>query len=454
MWGYETHIDENERLRDRPSKAQHEPKTKRLNRVDAANLPASPTSLEWWWSRADGEGVGWHSSGVVVVTVGWRWWRVAESEYGDRVDPVVRTTFGFDRKNPPEKFSGGGRWWPAAVVADGKSKRASHPPKPVPNSKQRLHLLYMDLSGLMRIASINGKRIRALCYPTNDREDIGKLSAKGDIDFFIGYSTGSCAYRIGGQPSATPRTILATRAPQVLQTPTTYTSIADTTPTPTNSSSQATNFPNTSHDVDELETQQQHVQQQNNQAPLKPEIVADNVPNAMLDGNTFVNPFATPSRMSTMESKNVKEAMTDPAWIESMQEELLRFKRLDVWVLVSALDNIKPHTLKWLFKNKHDEENTVIRNKTRLVVRGYRQEEGIDFEESFAPVARMEAIRIFLAYATHKSFTVFQMDVKTVFLHGMLKEDVYVCQPEGFIDADHPSHVNVSPIESLLQRHH
>nr|GFB44961.1 retrovirus-related Pol polyprotein from transposon TNT 1-94 [Tanacetum cinerariifolium] len=77
----------------------------------------------------------------------------------------------------------------------------------------------------------------------------------------------------------------------------------------------------------------------------------------------------------------------------------------------------------------------------RLVVRGYRQEEGIDFEESFAPVAQMEAIRIFLAYAAHKVFTVYQMDVKTAFLHGSLKEDVYVCQPEGFIDADYPSHV-------------
>nr|GFB20760.1 retrovirus-related Pol polyprotein from transposon TNT 1-94 [Tanacetum cinerariifolium] len=94
-----------------------------------------------------------------------------------------------------------------------------------------------------------------------------------------------------------------------------------------------------------------------------------------------------------------------------------------------------------LFKNKHDEEQTVIRNKSRLVVRGYRQEEGMDFEESFASVARMEAIRIFLAYAAHKSLTVFQMDMKTAFLHDTLKEDVYVCQPEGFIDADHPSHV-------------
>nr|GEW46642.1 retrovirus-related Pol polyprotein from transposon TNT 1-94 [Tanacetum cinerariifolium] len=83
----------------------------------------------------------------------------------------------------------------------------------------------------------------------------------------------------------------------------------------------------------------------------------------------------------------------------------------------------------------------VIQNKTRLVVRGYYQEEGIDFEESFSPVSRMETIRIFLAYATHKSFTVFQMDMKTAFLLGTLKEDVYACQPEGFIDADNPSNV-------------
>ncbi|GKA74553.1 retrovirus-related pol polyprotein from transposon TNT 1-94 [Tanacetum coccineum] len=76
-----------------------------------------------------------------------------------------------------------------------------------------------------------------------------------------------------------------------------------------------------------------------------------------------------------------------------------------------------------------------------MVARGYHQEEGIDFEESFALVARMEAIKLFLAYVAHKSFIVFQMDVKTAFLHGSLKEDVYVCQHEGFIDADHPSHV-------------
>nr|GEW10969.1 DUF4219 domain-containing protein/UBN2 domain-containing protein [Tanacetum cinerariifolium] len=99
-------------------------------------------------------------------------------------------------------------------------------------------------------------------------------------------------------------------------------------------------------------------------------------------------------------------------------------KEYTMAVLVPIPDNISPLTLKWIFKNKHDEEQTVIRNKSRLVVRGYRQEELLDFEESFALVARMEAIRIFLAYDTHKSFTVFQMDVKTEFLHGSLKEDV------------------------------
>nr|GEY61479.1 hypothetical protein [Tanacetum cinerariifolium] len=109
-----------------------------------------------------------------------------------------------------------------------------------------------------------------------------------------------------------------------------------------------------------------------------------------------------------------------------MQEELIQFKRLDVWVIVPPSDNIKPLTLKWLFKNKHDEENTIIRNKTRLVVRGYRQEEGIYFKESFASVVRMKAIRIFLVYAAQKSFTSFQMDAKTAFLHGSIDPTFFI----------------------------
>nr|GEZ03481.1 retrovirus-related Pol polyprotein from transposon TNT 1-94 [Tanacetum cinerariifolium] len=94
-----------------------------------------------------------------------------------------------------------------------------------------------------------------------------------------------------------------------------------------------------------------------------------------------------------------------------------------------------------LIKNKCDEENTVIRNKSRLVGKGYAQKEGVDFEESFAPVARLEAVRLFIAYAAHKSFTVYQMDIKTSFLYGTLKEEVYVNQSDGFVDPYHPDKV-------------
>nr|GEX72050.1 Gag-Pol polyprotein [Tanacetum cinerariifolium] len=302
----------------------------------------------------------------------------------------------------------------------GKTKRASHLPKPVPNSRQRLHLLHMDLCGPMRIASINGKRyvlvivddysrytwvhflkskdeapeviikflkritaiatacftqnrsiihrrfnktpyelingkkpdisflhvFGALCYPKNDHEDIRKLGVKGDIVFFIGLgldltyapltittqqpSEGELDLLfeamyddyIGGQPSATARTVPPAQETQVRQT-------------------------------NQLRS----------------------------DGDMCMYALS----VSTMEPKNVKEAITDPAWIDLMKEELLQFKRMDVWVLVPAPDNISPLTLKWIFKNKHDEEQTVIKNKSRLVVRGYLQEEGIDFEESFAP---------------------------------------------------------------------
>ncbi|GJX61124.1 retrovirus-related pol polyprotein from transposon TNT 1-94 [Tanacetum coccineum] len=97
--------------------------------------------------------------------------------------------------------------------------------------------------------------------------------------------------------------------------------------------------------------------------------------------------------------------------------------------------------MKWIWKNKRDEENTAIHNKARLIAKGYNQEEGIDFEESFAPIARLEAVRIFITYAIHKSFPIYQMDVKTTFLNGPLKEEVYVNQPDGFVDPHHPDKV-------------
>nr|GEX40381.1 retrovirus-related Pol polyprotein from transposon TNT 1-94 [Tanacetum cinerariifolium] len=125
----------------------------------------------------------------------------------------------------------------------------------------------------------------------------------------------------------------------------------------------------------------------------------------------------------------------------TVEEELHQFDRLDVWELVDIPLCTNIINLKWLWKKKRDEENTVIRNRSRLVAKGYAQKEGVDFEESFAPVARLEAVWLFIAYDAHKSFTVYQMDVKTALTYGPLKEEVYVNQPDGFVDPYHPDKV-------------
>nr|GEX13707.1 hypothetical protein [Tanacetum cinerariifolium] len=124
-----------------------------------------------------------------------------------------------------------------------------------------------------------------------------------------------------------------------------------------------------------------------------------------------------------------------------MQEELDQFARLKVWRLVPRPEGKSVIKTKWIFKNKKDESSLVIQNKARLVAIGYSQQEGIDYDETFALVARIEAIRLFMAYAAHKDFTVYQMEVKTTFLNGILKEEVYVGQPPGFVSKQYPDHV-------------
>ncbi|GKD28671.1 retrovirus-related pol polyprotein from transposon TNT 1-94, partial [Tanacetum coccineum] len=136
-----------------------------------------------------------------------------------------------------------------------------------------------------------------------------------------------------------------------------------------------------------------------------------------------------------------KDALTPSCWIEVMQEELNEFERIEVWELVPRPDKVMVITLKWIYEVKLDELGSILKNKARLVDHGYCQEEGIDFEESFASVARLEAIRIFLAFAAHMNMVVYQMDVKTAFLYGNLWEEVYVSQPNSFVDPDNPNHV-------------
>ncbi|KAK1644620.1 hypothetical protein QYE76_062425, partial [Lolium multiflorum] len=146
--------------------------------------------------------------------------------------------------------------------------------------------------------------------------------------------------------------------------------------------------------------------------------------------------------ISVVEPKKVFEALEDSDWVEAMHEELNNFKRNKVWTLVEKPKECRNVIgTKWIFKNKQDEFGNIVRNKARLVAQGFSQVEGIDFGETYAPVARLESIRILLAYASHHNFKLQQMDVKSAFLNGPLHEEVYVKQPPGFEDLNFPNHV-------------
>nr|GEU69880.1 retrovirus-related Pol polyprotein from transposon TNT 1-94 [Tanacetum cinerariifolium] len=178
--------------------------------------------------------------------------------------------------------------------------------------------------------------------------------------------------------------------------------------------------------------------------PLAPEVIAP-IAEVILPEQTELtgSPSSTTVDKDTPspKPKTYKDALTQSCWIKAMKEELNEFERLEVWKFVPYPDKVMVITLKCIYKVKLDELGGILKNKTRLVARGYRQEEGIDFEESFAPVARLEVIRIFLAYTTHKNMVVYQIDMKTVSLNGNLYEEVYVSQPDGFVDQDNPNHV-------------
>ncbi|GJR46150.1 putative ribonuclease H-like domain-containing protein [Tanacetum coccineum] len=145
--------------------------------------------------------------------------------------------------------------------------------------------------------------------------------------------------------------------------------------------------------------------------------------------------------LSQLEPSSVAQALNDPAWVEAMQEEMQQFINQKVWQLVPLPDGKIAIGTKWILKNKRDARGIVVRNKARLVAQGHRQEEGIDYDEVFAPVARIEAIRLFLAFASYMGFMVYQMDVKSAFLYGEIEEEVYVTQPKGFEDPHFPKHV-------------
>ncbi|GJV06734.1 retrovirus-related pol polyprotein from transposon TNT 1-94 [Tanacetum coccineum] len=264
----------------------------------------------------------------------------------------------------------------------------------------------------------------ALCYPTNDSEDLGKLKAKAYIGFFVGYAPNRKGYRIYNKRTRQiMETIHVTFDEMTEQTAHVHSSLGPTpnllTPGPISSGL----VPNPKPFVNVFTLDH------NSEASSSEKLATDAL-------WCFYN-----SVLSKVKPKNFKSAVTEDCWFQAMQDEIYEFDRLDVWELVPPPDCAMIIALKWIYKVKLDEYGDVLKNKARLVAKGYRQEEGLDFEESFAPVARLEAIRIFLANAASKNMTVYQMSVKTAFLNGKLKEVVYVSQPEGFVDPDRPHHV-------------
>nr|GEW29537.1 hypothetical protein [Tanacetum cinerariifolium] len=275
----------------------------------------------------------------------------------------------------------------------------------------------------------------ALCFPTNDSEDLGKLQPTTDIGIFVGYAPSRKDLEILFQsmfdeylePHRVERPVSPTPAVQVpvnsADTPSS-TTIDQDAPSPSISQSSST-----------LQSPSLH------QGVVAESTLMEDNPVAPVDNNPFINVFApepTSDALSSgdvsstestyvsqmfhhlIEPKNFK--ITEDFWFQAMQDEIHEFDRIQVWELVPQPDCVMIVTLKWIYKVKLDKYDDVLKNKARLVAKGYRQEEEIDFEESFAPVARIEAIRIFIANAASKNMTIYQMDVKTAFLNGELKE--------------------------------
>nr|GEY89030.1 hypothetical protein [Tanacetum cinerariifolium] len=189
---------------------------------------------------------------------------------------------------------------------------------------------------------------------------------------------------------------------------------------------------------------------------LETSITVSPIPTTRTHKDHIVSPIIGDRSSTTQtrkEPNRVHQALKDPSWIEAMHEELLQFKMQKVWILVDLPHGKRAIGTKWVYRTKKDERGIVVRNKARLVAQGHTQEEGIDYEEVFAPVSRIEAIRSFLAYASFMGFMVYQKDVKSAFLYGTIEKEVYVCQPLGFEDPDHPDKVYKS-IKALYGLHH
>ncbi|GJX36933.1 retrovirus-related pol polyprotein from transposon TNT 1-94 [Tanacetum coccineum] len=286
----------------------------------------------------------------------------------------------------------------------------------------------------------------ALCYPNNDSGNLGKFQAKADIGLGLQCMTPATASSglvpnpIPQQPCIPPPRDDWDRLFQPIFDEYFNPPTIAVSPVPVAVAPRAVDLADSPvlknhqhfHDDPLHESLHENSTSQGSSSNVRP----IHTPFESLSRWTKDHPIA-----NVIEPKNFKQAMTEPSWIDAMQEEIHKFERLQVWELVPCPDKVMLIKLKWIYKVKIDEFGRVLKNKARLVAQGFRQGEGIDFEESFAPLVRIEAIRIFVVNAANKNMTIFQMDVKMTFLNRELKEEVYISQPEGFVDQDNPSHV-------------
>nr|GEV17716.1 retrovirus-related Pol polyprotein from transposon TNT 1-94 [Tanacetum cinerariifolium] len=259
---------------------------------------------------------------------------------------------------------------------------------------------------------VNSLKIRSLCYPTNDRDDLGKMKPKADIDSSEDSQSVPSKTHLDNFFGLLYEEYYATSPPEVSNNSAAHTLDNNDTSSSSSIVVEEDEAPQIVYpSAEQVATEPSSPVSNENANKLVQEDVAE------FDGNVFYNPPPTP----VFEEAKSSLTYQDPSNMHEFHQ--------------------KHRSIKWIWKNKTNAENTIIQNKSRLVAKGYGQEEGIDFEESFAPVVRLEAVRIFVAYVTHKNFTIYQMDVKTVFLNGSPKEEVLVRYPDGFVDPDFPNHV-------------
>nr|GFA07372.1 Gag-Pol polyprotein [Tanacetum cinerariifolium] len=280
----------------------------------------------------------------------------------------------------------------------------------------------------------------SVCYIVRDGENLDKMKEKGDECIFVGYSTQSRAYRVFNKRT---RVIMESIHVNFDELPHMASDHLSSDPAP-KCQSMALNYDSLSPAIQRQEnvTQADRTVTTSNELDLLFSPMFDE----LLNGSSKV--VSKSSAVFAADAPNQRQNLTTPLNIHTTPAPTCQVPTLAPTVI--SFENINQAetplctnviNLKWLWKNKRDEENTVIRNKSCLVAKGYAQKEGVDFEESFTPVARLEVVRLFIAYDAHKSFTVYQMDVKTAFLYGPLKEEVYVNQLDGFVDPYHPDKV-------------